>query len=251
MSKVSKTSAYESLLPSNNFALIKGCLISDDGNPISYWPLEVSQFTLVIVTDQMLMIGDAVYLSHGPEKIPLSLTKSVANYNESVFFLCCFTSQNKSKNLEEILKQSPELRRWNAEGLHTDPLRLPNGQIFVRAARFQPSKPLQLIAKTFGMPSKYDFSIENASKSGILMSEISEPAPFKVNTLLEIVIDPERALFSEPLSCLAKVVRVISAAASPYGKNSFAVRMLENELAFCRVWATYVDELEQDIFKDR
>lgn len=77
-----------------------------------------------------------------------------------------------------------------------------------RAPRFLPDQELKLEASTFGTKVAYQLVIENLSRSGLLVGlVISEHLPFRVSTLLDMVIDPKAEIFKKSIRATGKIVR--------------------------------------------
>ncbi len=79
----------------------------------------------------------------------------------------------------------------------------------VRAKRIETTKPLVVESKTMGTPMVYNLPMDNVSRTGLLLSMGgNRKLPFLVNTLLEMTVDPQGALFERPIQCLGKIVRM-------------------------------------------
>ena len=64
-------------------------------------------------------------------------------------------------------------------------------------------------ANTFGVPFPYNLTSINVSKSGLLTGS-KRILPFRLNTLIELTIDPTSSKLSSPVHCIGKVVRFAS-----------------------------------------
>ena len=84
--------------------LISGSLTARDGSQINYWPIEVSQFSISIITDfSPSQVLDA--LLTGPQgSIELLQTKALSNYRSSGYFYIQFRARRKLLSIEEACK---------------------------------------------------------------------------------------------------------------------------------------------------
>jgi hypothetical protein len=232
--------------------LITGSLASIDGRKIPYWPVEVSQFLLVVLTDRTDGDLNNVVLKSPKGTIDLVQISNTPNYNLSGYNLVRFRSKRKLQSIESALKSVPELESWNTSRDETDPVVLPNANAFVRAARFEVGSTLRVSAKTFGTNADYLLSVKNVSKSGMLLVAKGETPPFKDGTLIELEVDPTSEYFSKALSCLAKVIRsegkTKAANATEDPECSFAIRFVDLDSTTLHQWGDYVHKLEENSF---
>ena len=113
------------------------------------------------------------------------------------------------------------------------------------AMRFDTHKELAVHSQTIGTNSKYSFSTENVSRSGMLISTSKNMVPFRVNTILEMTIDPDCKIFERPIEIMARVVRREDKSRS--GKNgvSLGVSIIEMDTMF-EEWEHCIDFIEHN-----
>jgi hypothetical protein len=91
------------------------------------------------------------------------------------------------------------------------PRLLPRGpDARVRSRRIDLSGGVTVESRTIGTPMSYVLATSNLSRTGLLTQvHRNLKVPYRVNTLVELTIDPAGALFDHPVECLAKVVRIV------------------------------------------
>jgi hypothetical protein len=82
-------------------------------------------------------------------------------------------------------------------------------EIGVRAKRVRGAGGLVAQSKTLGAPLSYKMETDNLSRTGVLLTPATKQrVPFRINTLIEMTLDPDGAVIGRPLYCLGKVVRL-------------------------------------------
>ncbi|MCX6124852.1 MAG: hypothetical protein NTV34_08905 [Proteobacteria bacterium] len=75
--------------------LISGSLTARDGSQINYWPIEVSQFSISIITDfSPIQVLEAL-LTSPQGSIELLQIKALSNYRSSGYFYIQFRARRK------------------------------------------------------------------------------------------------------------------------------------------------------------
>lgn len=78
----------------------------------------------------------------------------------------------------------------------------------IRAIRYETDR-LQVYTRTFGSNLVYPLVSENVSRSGIkLVWKRHEKLPFRENTLIEMVIDPDQEMLQRAIPGIGRVVRL-------------------------------------------
>ncbi len=104
----------------------------------------------------------------------------------------------------------------------------------VRSGRIDVGQRLRVDTRTLGTTTIYALATHNISRTGLLLQVVrNHRVPYMVNTLLEMTVDPEGALFSTPVSCLGKIVRISSADDS---KPQYGVQVVQLEGQDLDVW---------------
>jgi hypothetical protein len=231
---------------SGHLSLLNRGVENEFGEAISFWPIEVSQLLLSLMTDTNPRNIEKAFLVVEGQRVPMHKINAEPNYRGSKMHWVQFRADSNFANLEVTLREVPELKRWNGQQSTNEPIRLPSGKVFVRAARFVPERQLSVAAKTFGTRLNYLMSTQNVSKSGLLIEGSGEIPPFKEGTILEIIIDPSASQFMPPMKCLAKVVRSESNPAE-HKRAKFALQLIELDSATTDRWCDYVDRVERQI----
>lgn len=226
-------------------SLIANGLIDAEGRSLVYWPTEVSQFLLAILTSDDLTETNHVILStEAGHALRLTLIKFEKNYRGGGLHWAQYRSEDTNANIESELRKLPELKRWNPQHANGEPIKLPSGRMQIRAARFDLNDRLPISAKTFGTRFPYNLSVQNVSKSGMLIAGDGEAPPFNNGTILEMTIDPQGSQFAEPVRCLAKVVRSETNHLNQKIAR-FAVQLIELDPSINTVWCDYIDNVER------
>jgi hypothetical protein len=104
-------------------------------------------------------------------------------------------------------------------------------------------------SKTIGTNMVYNLSPHNFSRTGMLLSSGKyKKVPFKVNTLIEMVIDTHGVLFENPIQVLGKVVRLEDGEALRSGSDHeqvrFGVQILQMENGSTDQWEARMEMFE-------
>ena len=128
--------------------------------------------------------------------------------------------------------------------MHT-PTRIPRtDQTRVRAPRVP--FDLEVRSKTIGTSADYSFSTEDVSRSGLLLLwEKDGRMPFIVNTLIEMVIDPDASCLDQPVMCLGKVVRRENAEGGNGTTTRLGIQIVQWDHHDQNLWEGCLSQLEQ------
>ena len=112
----------------------------------------------------------------------------------------------------------------------------------VRANRIVPQTPCYVETKTIGTTLAFNLPLENFSRTGLLLSSGPyQRVPFQVNTICELKVDPQGTNFEQPLTLLAKIVRL----KKEVGKASqYGFQLLPLEIKDTIQWQKNMDVLE-------
>lgn len=113
-----------------------------------------------------------------------------------------------------------------------------------RATRFKVEDDLKVSSRTIGTGTQYTLMTNDLSRSGLLLSwrHRVNGVPFRENTLIEMVIDPDKQLLSEPVECIGKVVRKVVQKAE--GREvHFGIRIVQIENNDMNEWENCIDYL--------
>ena len=111
-----------------------------------------------------------------------------------------------------------------------------------RAKRIGMHGGLLVESKTIGAILSYDMSTDNVSRTGLLLTlGRARKVPFQVNTLIEMVVDGEGQVFERPVSCLGKVVRLVT---TEENQLRYGVHIVQIDNKDLDVWERGVVQLE-------
>ena len=119
-----------------------------------------------------------------------------------------------------------------------------HGQLRVRAPRV----PIDLVvkSKTIGTDSAYSLYTEDVSRSGLLLVwDRDSRMPFIVNTLMEMIIDPDGNCLGKPVTCLGKVVRREGSADGLGHAARLGVQIVQIDNTDLKAWEGCLLELER------
>ena len=112
----------------------------------------------------------------------------------------------------------------------------------IRARRIDTKKQLVVESKTIGTQMVYNLPMDNVSRSGLLLNMgRNRKVPFLVNTLLELTVDPQGAVFERPVICVGKIVRMQR---DDDMKTQFGVQIVQIETKDGAMWDKVMDQLE-------
>lgn len=102
--------------------------------------------------------------------------------------------------------------------------------------------PLMIESRTLGVPVNFRLASHNISRSGILLENHSnKKVPYNVNTLLELIIDPDMNWLQKPVACVAKVIRLNR---SPLGREQYGIKIVQMDDSDNQVWDKCFKNLE-------
>lgn len=135
----------------------------------------------------------------------------------------------------------PLLEKGNTVSKNSTKLSLVDSK--TRANRLVPQGPCIVQAKTIGTTLAFNLPLENFSRTGLLLSSGPyQRLPFQVNTICELTVDPQNTTFEQPLTLLAKIVRLKKEG----GKTShFGLQLLPLEVKDSYQWHKNIDALER------
>ncbi len=112
----------------------------------------------------------------------------------------------------------------------------------VRAKRIGLLTNVVVESRTLGAPMVYNLDTENLSRTGILLhAGKNKKVPYRVNTILELTVDPRGSVFERPVSCLGKIVRVGQDEAS---RPLYGVHIVQMDVKDVAAWEATVAILE-------
>lgn len=222
--------------------LVSGALRYND-QAIGYWPIEISGLLFTVATDRQLPEGEHLVFVDGESiQINLQVKRSEAYQGYPGYFISQLSSLNPEINIEKVVRDMPELARFSfyypqAEDHFS-------GRFPVRAARFVTKDNIEVLARTFGTRGDFSLKTEDVSKSGLLIREDDgQRAPFALNTIVEIIIDPSGNQLGKPVQCLGKIVRREGGGQKEMQK--YGVRLIDMDDVAQTQWVTYVEKLER------
>lgn len=106
----------------------------------------------------------------------------------------------------------------------------------VRAPRYAAHQSVVVETRTLGTLLSYSLPMRNLSRSGMLVAwQRMSPLPYQVNTLLELNISSEKSVFSQPVACIGKVVRMART-----GPEEFGIEIVQIEGQDAATWEAAV-----------
>lgn len=126
-------------------------------------------------------------------------------------------------------------------------LRLPDGRI--RAKRVSSERGLVVESRTIGTDMAYNLEADNLSRSGFLLNSAGYfKVPFQINTILELRVDTRGKFFREPISCLAKIVRIEDTPADDgVAHRRYGVSIVQMEAPHTEAWDRTLAQLEREL----
>ena len=209
------------------------------GEEISYQPYEFSRYRLGIIAKKGMAAGDHLALSNAQGDFSFAVEE--INNRDVCFGLVRYKLKclDPNENIEGLLKKTGSDRYLNNG---TSASRIQN-------ARFEIKPSITVSAKTFGTRVSHDCVTVNVSRSGVLLAAGGPVRiPFIKNTLLELTMERDGNWLSEPVHCIAKVVRTREA----IGNNKevvrqFGVKIIEMNPRDEKVWESALLSIEDDI----
>lgn len=116
----------------------------------------------------------------------------------------------------------------------------------VRAKRLKVDESLTAETRTIGTPIAYLMRLENVSETGFLLSgSLNGRIPYRVNTLIELTLDPNASVIAHPIHLLGRVVRANSV--DEQGQKQFGVQIVQMDSKDQASWETFVSNLDEPL----
>ncbi len=109
------------------------------------------------------------------------------------------------------------------------------------AERYSTPRRLTVASKTIGTQFVYGFATCNISLSGLLLRSDKIGVPFRENTILEMIIDPEGDWFSQPVSILGRVVRRVDHA---NGHHDLGINVIHMDGSESSEWLNCINNIQ-------
>jgi len=232
--------------PLEEITLLEGSIFKEDETSlVGYWPVEASKYMMRILVEEDISLNTFLWIRNNSVKLKVQVDHIEKNFRDSAFHLISLSSVTFTGSLESTLHETHEVAKHTSEEGHFSekkPLSLT-----IRSPRFCPAPPVIVIAKTFGSLDIFKFMTVDLSKSGMLMTETDEKAPFIGNTIIELNIDPEGIVFESSFECLGKIVRKDSTNT----KAKFGVQLIDLPPELEAKWEQYIASLEYPTIKSR
>ena len=208
--------------------------------PINYYPVQISKFSIGIVAKAGLNIIDDLELlsPNGPLRMRLMSVETDGVPDGNCRYHIMLTELNE--DLEQIYSNSERFQQF--QGSHSN----------FQFARFETTTSSILSCKTFGSTNPYRFKSVNASKSGLLIVSLTKQhVPFRINTILEFILEPNSSWLNRSIKGVAKVVHErATRGASKLEKNQyFGIELKDLQGDGELVWRQSVTKLEQTIME--
>jgi hypothetical protein len=180
-----------------------GKIVDAAGDDVSCRTLDVSMMGLGIVSETDFPVGTELSLQlDGGPSVKLRVVSAFRRRDTATpakrYGLLV---EEGNVNLETVFRDAGCVEEPTPEVTERRPERAP---------RFAPDQALHVLVQTFGTRNSYDIVLENLSRSGLLVTMgRDEDLPFRVNTLVDLVIDPHRQAFPKPILATGKIVRRI------------------------------------------
>lgn len=173
---------------------------TETGDEIICKSIDVSRLGLAIESEIQLAVDVRLALEIAGTRVSLTIVSCALPKKGDRMYRYGLFADASGVDLEDVFATA---------GLITRPISRPGVQGQPdRAPRFLPDQELKLEARTFGTSAPYVLVVENLSRSGLLVGMVnSEHLPFRVNTLLDLVIDPKAKVFEGPIKATGKIVR--------------------------------------------
>lgn len=112
----------------------------------------------------------------------------------------------------------------------------------LRAKRLGMEGEFVVEAKTIGTIMSYHLGTENVSRTGLLLNGGRyRKIPYRVNTILELTVDPHGAMLDKPVNLLGKVVRM---ATTPGGRPTYGIHIVQMDQKDIETWEKVMTRLE-------
>lgn len=216
-------------------------LMGSDRHPVVCLSVEVSERWISVRTSENLTSSTPYVLNDGRKDFELRLVPPTAASGTAGLYR--FQTKDPSQDVGQLLfmKADDARQRPNAPTLLDANLTI-NGCV-VKSARFTvDTSHIAVAARTMGTRADYHMQPLNISKSGFLLAQQGgSPAPFKVNTLIEVGVAISHGETRANISCLGKVVRCVREQ-NQRGEDTtgFGVQIIEIDPSQMHVWESYV-----------
>jgi hypothetical protein len=119
---------------------------------------------------------------------------------------------------------------------------LPRNAFIERCNRFNHS--IACIGKTFGNSSPYDFVALNISFSGLLLAS-AEALPFRIHSILELEVDPQKQIIHHRIDMITKVVRLAPEQTHIFPKYTYflGLKIIEISIDSLKNWDLFLQSL--------
>lgn len=208
------------------------------GSEVICQSLDVSRIGLAIESEMEYAIESHLALELEDVKITLRIVSRTQTQKLNRAFRYGLIVEDGSVNLEELFRTKELL-------LHGAPVA--KSRVEDPAPRFMPDQQLKIELNTFGTKNPYILFVENLSRSGLLVGLVtSETLPFRVTTLLDMVIDPKKEILTMPVRASGKVVRRVDEELPQAGKKAvrLGIVIVEIDPRDEAVWAVAIQSLE-------
>lgn len=181
-------------------------LIEDTNQEVNCRSIDVSKIGLGIESSAQIPINTILALEFHDRKVQLRLVAAIRlrgdNHTATRYGLLLLDSttdlEAEFRKSDCLLDDDKPLKRRVVKGRDD------------RAPRFQISQEIVVQIQTFGSRDPHTIAIENMSRSGLLIATATDKQiPFKLNTLVDLIIDPDRRVFSGPIHATGRIVRRI------------------------------------------
>lgn len=217
----------------------------NSGHKIACRSLDVSRMGLAIESEVELLIETRLILEGEGLNVTFQIVSRTQTRQFTPTFRYGLIVEHGDVDLEDLFRKK-NLLLMPAKAAGSAKIRVVD-----RSPRYLPDHPLKLEASTFGTKNPYIVTIENLSRSGLLVGlVISEHLPFQATTLLDLVIDPKTETLAKPVRAVGKVVRRVDELLPPEAgkKQLAAVRLgiviIEIDPRDEDVWHTTINALE-------
>jgi hypothetical protein len=187
---------------------LPGTLVDASGANVPCRTLDVSMMGLGVVSDVEMPMGAEVTLQlDGAAPLKLRIVSAFRLAAPAPGMRYGLLLEEGDVNLEQVFRAAGCVEEPPPEV----PVRGESGERRAeRAPRFAPDQQLHVLVQTFGTRDDYEIVLENLSRSGLLVTMgHGEELPFRVNTLVDLVIDPHKRAFPKPIKATGKIVRRI------------------------------------------
>ena len=223
-------------------------LLRANGNtPLTATLIDVSRIGIGMLSGTDLEVGEALVLALPEHALKLVVSGKLPLPSQKQFRYG-LTAADPAEDLEARLRASGSLAASDARAPVIPAVKTGRG-VDYRAARYTIDWDLRVDAKTLGTKFCYQLLVANISRSGFLVTTFhKEIAPFLVNTLIDITVDPECKFLAHPVHGFAKVVRQLleKDAASGSKKVSFGLVISEIFTEDKSTWESFMRTLEKD-----